>query len=331
LTLPPDNTEPFAQFMARALFDPQRGYYSRRVQTVGRDGDFSTSATLSPLLGRAIARWLKAALAQSPGVRDVIEIGAGSGALMRQVQSQLGWWTRRRWRWHIVETSERLREQQQTVLRGARVSWWTQLEEALAASAGRAMIYHNELLDAFPCRVMQWSGERWQELWIAYDEKGQVVGEQLRAGESPPWGSALQNWQPARGQRVELHETVRDWLIRWTPHWQAGQMLSIDYGDLFPAVYHRRPRGTLRGYFMQQRVEGPALYQNVGRQDLTADINFTDYRQWTRELGLRELAYTPQAAFIKAQGIRPQSELDQRLLAADGAGGAFQVVVHQCG
>jgi SAM-dependent MidA family methyltransferase len=317
--------------MARALFDPQRGYYSRRVQTVGRAGDFSTSATLSPLLGRAIARWLKTALAQSPGVRDVIEIGAGSGALMQQVQSQLGWWTRRRLRWHIVETSERLRKQQQTALRGERVSWWTQLEEALAVTAGRAMIYHNELLDAFPCRVLQWSGERWQELWIAHDEKGQVVGEQLRDGESPPWASALQDWQPAPGQRVELHGTVREWLLHWTPHWQAGQMLSIDYGDLFPAVYQRRPRGTLRGYFMQQRVEGPALYQNVGRQDLTADINFTDYRQWTCELGLRELAYTSQAAFIEAQGIRPQSELDQQLLAADGAGGAFQVVIHQCG
>lgn len=315
--------------MERALFDPQRGYYGRRVQTVGRGGDFSTSATLSPLLGRAIARWLKTALRESPEVRDVIEIGAGSGALMRQIHRELGWWSRRRLRWHIVETSPVLREQQTTALRGLPVTWWTDLEPALAAVAGRAMLYHNELLDAFPCRLLQWSGERWQEVWVAFS-KGQVVGEELRNAERPP-EACCHDWQPAIGQRIEVHSAVYDWLTRWTPHWKAGQMLTIDYGDVFPAVYHRRPRGTLRGYFMQQRVEGPALYQNIGRQDLTADINFTDYRRWTSQLGLRERLFVDQASFIQQQGVRPQQPADQQLLDPLGAGGAFKVVVHQCG
>ena len=80
--------EPFSSFMARALFDPQRGYYSRNIRTVGARGDFSTSATLSPDLGRSIAAWLKA----QSGVRHVIEIGAGSGELMQQLKRSLGWW-----------------------------------------------------------------------------------------------------------------------------------------------------------------------------------------------------------------------------------------------
>ena len=47
--------------MARALFDPERGYYTRHIKTVGARGDFSTSATLSPALGHAIAARLHSA------------------------------------------------------------------------------------------------------------------------------------------------------------------------------------------------------------------------------------------------------------------------------
>ena len=58
IPMPPE-AEPFSQFMARALFDPERGYYTRHIRTVGSRGDFSTSATLSPSLRGAAAAWLK--------------------------------------------------------------------------------------------------------------------------------------------------------------------------------------------------------------------------------------------------------------------------------
>lgn len=58
-------------------------------------------------------------------------------------------------------------------------------------------------------------------------------------------------------------------------------MLTIDYGAVIESLYHRQPAGTVRGYFLQQRITGPAIYQNIGRQDLTADINFTDMIGWS--------------------------------------------------
>ena len=82
--------------MQRALFDPRTGYYSRQIRTVGRGGDFSTAATLSPSLGIAVAAWLKSESCLQPQVRHVIEVGAGDGSLMHTVRRALGWWTRRR-------------------------------------------------------------------------------------------------------------------------------------------------------------------------------------------------------------------------------------------
>ena len=299
--------EPFSRFMARALFDPQRGYYMRNIRTVGARGDFSTSATLSPDLGRSIAAWLKA----QSGVRHVIEIGAGSGELMQQVKRSLGWFRSWRIRFHIVETSPVLRAQQQKRLRG--VNWHETLEEALEAAGGDAFIYHNELLDAFPATLVQWQNGCWHEVWVPEALKPLEVDPQ-------PF-SALKHTSFAKGQRCEIHPSIRDWMQKWAPHWKSGAMLTIDYGDVFPQIYHRRPRGTLRAYFMHQRLYWPDLLQNPGRMDITADINFTDYRAWCSELGWSEERFETMAEWMHSFGI--ESALND----PDGAGGAFRCLV----
>ena len=302
--------------MARALFDPARGYYTRHIRTVGRAGDFSTSATLSPALGKAVAAWLKAESRLQPQVCHVIEIGAGSGSLLQTVRKALGWWARRRFSFHIVETSPVLRQEQQKRL-GTKVTWHKDLETALAAAQGHAFIYHNELLDAFPATLVQWSAaeQRWLEVWVP---------EQLHPlGLDTAHFSALRHTTFADRQRCELHPSVRDWLHQWTPHWKRGAMLTIDYGDDFPGLCHRRPHGTLRAYLRHQRLTGADIYANPGRQDITADINFTDYAAWLRELGLSEVSHQTLAEFLHSHAA------PARLTDSDGAGTAFKCFVHR--
>jgi SAM-dependent MidA family methyltransferase len=319
--------ESFAAFMARALHDPERGYYARRTRGIGGTrGDFATAATLSPLLGQAVAAWLKKTQACMPKVRHVIEVGAGNGMLMQTVRKSLGWWRRRRLAWHIVETSVPLREQQRQRL-GDGVHWHTSLEAALQASGGQAFIYHNELLDAFPARLVQQQEDDWQEVFLSH-ENG-ITRECLRPlgltlGERSDF-SALTHAAFRKGQRVELHASVRDWLHTWTPHWQQGAMLTIDYGELLPSLYHRRPGGTVRAYLMHQRLEGPAVYENIGRQDITADINFTDYRSWTAACGMKEAFFGSQAEFIRLH----QPEARGPMVDPEGAGGSFKALVHE--
>lgn len=308
--------EPFSAFMARALFHPERGYYTRYIKTVGRGGDFSTSATLSPSLGHAVAAWLKAESRLQPQVRHIIEIGAGDGSLMHTVRKALGWWARRRFTFHIVETSPVLRQAQQKKL-GSKVTWHNDLESALAAAAGHAFIYHNELLDAFPATLVQWDAaeQRWLEVWVPEA----LHPHALDAAHY----SALRHTTFADRQRCELHPSVRDWLHQWTPYWKRGAMLTIDYGADFPRLYHRQPHGTLRAYLLHQRLTGADIYANPGRQDITADINFTDYAAWLRELGHTQVSHQTLAEFL-----RPHSAPDW-LTDSEGAGTAFKCFVHR--
>jgi len=313
-----DSPIPFEEFMRRALYDPRRGYYSRRIRGVGRRGDFTTAPMLCGALAQAIAAWAVRALRET-GCRDLIEIGPGEGVLAAAVRKRLPWRIRWKTRLHLVETSAPLAEIQRERL-GRRAVWHDSPAAALAACDGKAVIFSNELVDAFPARCFQHTPCGWRELAVRFAADGQVTECLLPAAPLPPSSGFSQNHPP--GQRIEVHDSYRRWLNDWLPLWQAGRMLTIDYGSTAEKIHRRRPRGTLRAYLLHQRLEGPEIYQNPGRQDLTADVNFTDLIDWT-------------APWATVASLRTFAEFlnaarDPALTDAQGAGGAFLVLDQRC-
>ena len=306
--------------MAEALHDPQRGYYARRIGAIGRRGDFTTAPMLSAAPARAIAAWAARALRET-GCRDLIEIGPGEGTRAAGILKHLPWPIRWRTRLHLVETSLPLARCQKERL-GKRALWHQLPQQALAACGGNAVIFSNELVDAFPVRRFQKTTLGWQELAIHFDLQ-HLAHESLLPLAALPDSSGFLESHPI-GQRIEVHDSYRRYLTDWLPAWNSGRMLTIDYGAETAALYHRRPQGTLRGYLLQQRVEGAAIYQNPGRQDLTADVNFTDLQTWSRPW-IREQRLTSFGEFLQESG-RPKDELPAELTDTNGVGGAFLVL-----
>lgn len=275
--------------MREALYDPEFGYYTARIRDVGRGGDFSTFATLSDALAKAIAGWIVQTRA-----RHVIEVGPGNGELARRILRQLGWWRRLGLRYHLVDVAGPLREAQKKRLRGFRVRRHSTLQEALHDAGGRAWIFSNELPDAFPCRLFENTESGWQEVWVRF--AADSIEEFLKPAPLPD--SEIFNPPYLPGQRVEVHESYHRWLRSWAPDWKSGALLTIDYGDLAPALYHRRPRGSLRGYAHHQRLDGSDIYQAPGRIDLTADVNFSDLEAWGHSLGWQTHRHTTLDHFL---------------------------------
>lgn len=287
-------TVSFETFMASALYHPERGYYSRRIRTLGRRGDFTTWPMLDASLSDAIASWLRKERA-----RQVIEVGAGTGALAAAVLARLGFLRRARMRFHIVEISPVLREVQRETLRGRNVVWHDSIQGALSATDGEAHIYSNELVDAFPCRAFLRSGGYWRELGL--EVSGSSAREVLLQGQLPK-SSALSG-EVADGGRVEVHESYRNWLAGWAPDWRRGTMLTMDYGDIMPGLYHRRPSGTIRAYSHHQRLTGADVFSGFGSRDITADVNFTDLQAWGLELGWKNDRFSSLGEFLADYGI----------------------------
>jgi SAM-dependent MidA family methyltransferase len=307
----------FDRFMDRALHHPKTGYYARRIQGIGRRGDFTTAPTLSEAPARAIAHWAATALRET-GCRHLIEIGPGEGRLAAEVLNHLPWHLRWRIRLHLVETSAPLENLQRQLL-GKRATWHRNPAEALAACGGDAVIYSNELVDAFPVRRFQKTADGWQEIYVRF----QPTEELLLPCDGIPLSSHFLQPHPI-GQRIEVHESYHQWLVDWLPHWRSGRMLTIDYGSTADRLYHRRPQGTVRSYLFQQRLEGLAVYENPGRQDITADVNFTDLIDWTNE-GSANHSLRSFEEFIQPFTAHTD-RTDQYLTDVTGAGSAFLVL-----
>ena len=311
--------------MQRALHDPEHGYYAKRIRGVGRRGDFTTAPMLSDVLAAAIASWATMALRDS-GCRDLIEIGPGEGRLALAVYRRLPWSMRWRTRLHLVETSAALRAVQKTNIPAKCATWHDSPAAALAACRGRAVIFSNELVDAFPVRLFEKQAAGWGEIGVNIAADGSCEETMLPSAPLPA-SSVFTLDHPVR-QRVEVHESYRRWIQDWMPCWNAGRLLTIDYGDTFDRLYLRRPLGTLRAYRFHQCLTGPMIYQNLGRQDLTADVNFTDMIQWTAAWAETTSLHTLSEFISGCEN--PENPADQWMLDPSGAGGAFKVLEQQC-
>ncbi len=305
--------ETFEQFMARCLHDPVKGYYARNIRAIGLRGDFTTAPQLSSAPAAAIASWAASALRET-GCRHLIEVGPGLGTLANDVLRRMPPLLRLRTKLHLVESSPALSKRQRELLK-KRASYHTGIHSALAASEGNAVIFSNELVDAFPVRLFQYTEEGWRE--VALETDGSVKREILLPTDELPPSSIFEREFPV-GQRIEIHDAYRIWLETWLPLWKNGEMLTIDYGDTVGRLYNRRPNGSLRAYLIHQRLEGEAVYGNAGMQDITADVNFTDLAKWT-EPWLESREPTDYADFIG-----PFMEREDIVTA--GAAGHFRVL-----
>ena len=323
----------FEDFMAMALYHHDHGYYTAEIRDIGgRNGDFATSATLSSALGQAIARWIKkeAAVHSFRKPIDLIEIGGGNGALAEAVLQSLGWWGRRQFRFHLVEISPVLKRKQQGRLARLGVAWHETVTAALQECGGQALLFSNELVDAFPAKWLRWNAGVgiWEEIVVAYDPVAGLSEQFCPRPLDLDWNlySAMSLQNPGDGQRIEIRPSFRCWMQDLICHWTAGSMLTIDYGAATAEkVYHRRPGGTMRGYFRQERIEGGGVYARFGRQDLTADVNFADLIAWGKEYGLDNSNLSTQQEFLTRFAAGGCT------MATEDVGSAFQVLEQRRG
>jgi SAM-dependent MidA family methyltransferase len=106
----------------------------------------------------------------------------------------------------------------------------------------------------------------------------------------------------ADGYRSEVNLAALDWLSLVAERLQRGFLLTIDYG--YPASRYYNPmrsQGTLQCYYNHQRHNDP--YINLGKQDITAHIDFTALERWGDRCGLDKVGFTQQALFLMALGL----------------------------
>ncbi len=315
---------PFDRFMAEALYAPGLGYYAREGMPFGlmpsSGSDFVTAPEMSPYFGRALAAQVAQGLRAS-GSAEVIEFGAGSGALAEQLLDTLGDAVRH---YRIVDLSGVLRANQRLRLArfGARVEWLERLPDSISG-----VVVGNEVLDAMPVKLLHFDGAAWAERGVV-DLDDQFAWADRPTDLRPPAELPF-----VAGTITELGLQAQAFVASLGERLTRALVLLIDYGFPQREYYHpQRLGGTLMCHRAHRADTEPLVA--IGRKDITAHVDFTAIALAAEGAGLEVLGYTSQARFLVncgLPGLLASADLRartmaQRLVAEHEMGELFKVI-----
>jgi len=301
----------FARYMELALYAPGLGYYSAGARKLGKAGDFVTAPEISPLFGQTLARQVHQIL--RAGFDEVLEVGAGSGALAATLLDELDSYEAAPRNYFILELSADLRERSRDTLAARvphlleRVAWLNRLPPAFSG-----IVLGNEVLDAMPVSVVRVQGGRLEEGGVG--ERGGRLDWSWRVAS----GELVDAARPlglAEGFRTEIHLAARGFIRSLAGILEKGVALFVDYGFPQREYYHpQRSAGTLMCHYRHHAHADPFFLP--GLQDITSHVDFSAVAAAARDGGLETAGYTSQAQFLVNCGI---TDVMSRTPAEDGA------------
>ncbi len=318
----------FAEFMDLALFWPDGGYYSR-PDNIGSQGDFYTSPGAHPAFGALLClqvyqMWR---IMGSPSNFYLVEMGAGSGLLCHDLLS------------YSAHFPGGFRDSLQYLCLDRSPS---QGAEALLPVGTKGIVERlatrnvplrrvkgcflsNELVDSMPVHRVAVQDGALKEVYLALEDGH--LAEVLDSPSTPALEERLDalDLSLPEGFSAEINLSLRPWLEEVSSALEQGFLLTIDYGHPAPELYSAsRRRGTLTCFYRHTQTDSP--YMRIGRQDITAQVDFTSLIDVGRRLGLETQGLTTQGEFLQNLGIGhfisrlPSAGLSQRQVMANRMG-----------
>ena len=312
----------FAEYMARALYGPG-GYYTRN----SAGSDYYTSPQVHPAFGALLAIQLFQfwRLLDAPDPFFVIEPGAGDGLLARDVCNAAG---------HLPEDfGGSLRYAAVDRNPGGREAGDAELMK-ISGDALRlpfrnvtGCILSNELLDALPVHRARMEGGALRELYVGIESdvadgyEGRLV-EIAGDPSTPDLERRLSDIgvNLSDGQTAEICLLLDGWAESVAESLDMGFVLTIDYGrsadDLYDPI--QRPHGTLVTYRSHRQTDTPLV--DPGRQDITAQVDFTSVGLAGERAGLTTLGNISQGRLLTRLGLQT---MRRNAAPPTGAGGGW--------
>ncbi|GAB5045912.1 class I SAM-dependent methyltransferase [Thermodesulfovibrio sp. TK110] len=287
---------PFDEFMEMALYFPELGYYSKNDIKIGKQGDFFTASHLGSVFGFLLSKEIKNLYKKlnCPQNFTVTEIGPGMGYLAKDLLDE----SSINLRYNLVEINPSMRKIQRQHLNPYldKTQWYNSIEEL---SPFRGVFICNEVFDALPVRVFEiYDSKEVMEIYVDFknDELIEIFlpcrTDTLQyIKEFAPWVLKI------KGYRSEVNLKMKFLIETMSKKLENGYVLIFDYGYNSQEYYHPdRTKGTLLCYHKHTINENP--YINIGKQDITAHVNFTALKKWAEESGFKCEGYFSQSEYL---------------------------------
>jgi SAM-dependent MidA family methyltransferase len=297
---------PLSRYMEMCLYDPEYGFYSRKIEQFGKAGDFYTSSDVHAVFGRLLARQFEEmwrALG-APAQIEILEPGPGRGLFAHDVLD----WSEKKFpeffqalHYSLCERSEALRERLKTTLerhfaagKASVVPKESTFTRALAPEIP-IIVFANEFFDALPVEVTSPQGE----LRIA-EKDGHFIETWTPASARCIEYLDRYSVHPENGERVETACIANHYMSQLAECIQRGFIVAIDYGYTRPEQLAGRHRGTVTAYRQHSVSANP--YEAPGEQDITAHVNFTALAAAAGQRGMKVQPLLTQSQFLMGIG-----------------------------
>lgn len=291
-----------ADYMADALFHPHDGYYTSQAP-IGAKGDFTTAPEISQIFGELIGLWMVQSWTEmgAPKSFNLVELGPGRGVLMQDMlraaklrpefldAAQI----------FLVETSGRLRHEQQRRLRDADIAprWADRFSDLPAAPT---LLVANEFFDCLPIRQFVRTESGWRERLVGV-ENG-ALAFTLAATPPLPAIKLPEKEAASPGDIFEINEgaeALTEEIARALAA-NGGRALIVDYGHLNAGF-----GDTLQS--VRRHAYWPVL-ASPGKADITAHVNFERLVAAAFAAGAAAFGPTSQGAFLERLGVAARLE-----------------------
>lgn len=301
----------FDRYMAICLYHPELGYYNHPRFKLGKNGDFTTAAEISPIYAECMVNAALPIINSLPHPA-VLEIGAGSGQFALNFLLALN---RTDIRYTIHEISPRCRQLQYEKIKThapallSQVTWLDQLPKSF-----EGVMIANEVLDALPVHCFAVRENMLFEKRVIFNEAGFQFDYQ---NPEPPLADALMQLQSEcalpEHYDSEINLTLEPFVTTLSNLLTRGLILFADYGYGRSLYYHpERTRGTLMCFHQHQYHDNPLILP--GLQDITAHVDFTRVAETAMAAGCTLSGYTTQAAFLLESGLQTSIEAKEKKL-----------------
>jgi len=303
----------FAEFMDIALYQPELGYYSAERSNIGKEGDFYTSPHVHKAFGAVLANFIakSSELMENEGF-TVVEPGAGKGFLALDILNHL----KNNFPELYSQTTYYLIDSNLSSSKDGnhffqkhsdKVKIFTTLDEILSNGTS-GVVLSNELFDALPFHRLKIIDGKLNEIYVTLkdDEFSETTGNPS-SNEIVAYFNNIEI-RFEEGQEFEINLCVKNFFNTIDAILNEGIILTVDYGYLAQELFDsHRMKGTYKCLYKHTINETP--YINIGNQDITAHVDFSNMISIGESLNINSVKYTTQGQFLLDWGILELSEI----------------------
>ena len=293
---------PLDKFINFSLYNKRFGYYMKR-NPFGKKGDFITAPNISRLFTEMIAIWIISFWKSlgSPKKFNLIELGAGNGEMMKVLIESFENFPvfLKTCNFIIYEKSPLLIKEQKKKLKNVKVLWISKIDKIKKFPS---IFIANEFFDAMPIKQFRKKDNLWFEKYVNFKDKDEAFFFEKKTDIKKIEKNI--GFKISKNQNfIEYSELCLNYLKKISNIIKKnnGGLLLIDYGYI-----DGKMRNTLQAVSNHNIAN---ILNNIGNVDITHNLNFNLFQNFTKHIGGLGINLTTQKKFLIKMGIKERAEI----------------------